>query len=130
MKVMMIRTKPLIKEYLDGIKAYLKDITNNLKISYTWKIQLAIAINFISSKNIVEERVIYSKRDNIEMMNYEKVDKVILPFNDFGRSILTMGEVARVGFKRGTSECKTSAWLLMILFMRFVLVGFKKMSSV
>ena len=77
MKVMMIRTKPLIKEYLDGIKAYLKDITNNLKISYTWKIQLAVAINFISSKNIVEERVIYSKRDNIEMMNYEKVDKVI-----------------------------------------------------
>ena len=35
---------------LNKIRPYLKDIINNLKISDTWKIQLTIAINFISSK--------------------------------------------------------------------------------
>ena len=39
-----------VKEYLDEIKPYLKDISN-LKKSDTWKIQLTIAINFISSKH-------------------------------------------------------------------------------
>ena len=40
-----------IKEYLDEIKPYLKDIINNLKKSDTWKIELTITINFISSKD-------------------------------------------------------------------------------
>ena len=35
------------KEYLKSL--YLKDIINNLKKSDTWKIQLKIANNFISS---------------------------------------------------------------------------------
>ena len=35
-----------IKEYLDEIKPYLKDIINNLKKSDTWKIQSTKAINF------------------------------------------------------------------------------------
>ena len=39
----------LIKEYLDEIKLYLKDI-NNLKKPDTWKTQLTIAVNFISTK--------------------------------------------------------------------------------
>ena len=38
-----------VEEYLDKISPYLKDIKNNLKKSDTWKIQLAIANNFISS---------------------------------------------------------------------------------
>ena len=39
----------LIKEYLDEIKLYLKDI-NNVKKPDTWKTQLTIAVNFISTK--------------------------------------------------------------------------------
>ena len=43
------RNKTLsVEEYLNN-SPYLKDITNNLKKSDTWKIQLAIANNFISS---------------------------------------------------------------------------------
>ena len=42
------------KEYLDEIKPYLKDIINNLRQSDTRKILLAIAINFISSNDMME----------------------------------------------------------------------------
>ena len=47
-----------IKDYLDEIKPNLKNILNNHKKFDTWKIQLTIKINFISSKNIDEKRVI------------------------------------------------------------------------
>ena len=40
------------KEYLNKLKSYLKDIIIDLQISGTWKIQLTIAINFISSEDI------------------------------------------------------------------------------
>ena len=50
------------------MRQYLKDIINGLKKSDTWKIQLAIANNFISSIDIDEERVMHSKSYNIEVM--------------------------------------------------------------
>lgn len=56
---------------------------NNIKISYTWKIQLAITTSFISSENIDEERVINTKTDNIEIPNHEKADKVIQKIFEF-----------------------------------------------
>ena len=51
----------LVEEYLNKIRPYLKDIMNNLKKSGTWKTQLIIANNFISSIDNDEERVIHSK---------------------------------------------------------------------
>ena len=42
----------------------------------TCKIQLTIAINFISSKGIDEERVMHSKSDNIEFMIHDNTDEV------------------------------------------------------
>ena len=41
-----------VKEYLDKIKHYLGDITINLQKSDAWKIQLTVAINFISSNDV------------------------------------------------------------------------------
>ena len=41
---------------------------NDLKKSDTWKIQLTIAIYFISSKDNDEKRIINSKSNNIETM--------------------------------------------------------------
>ena len=55
----------------------MKDIINDFKRSATWKIQLIIAINFISSKYSDEELVTYSKTDNIESMIINKADEVI-----------------------------------------------------
>ena len=39
----------------------------NFQHSDTWKIQLTIAINFISSKDTDEERLINSRSDNINL---------------------------------------------------------------
>ena len=49
---------------------------NDLKKSGTWKIELIIAIDFISSKDNDEERVMYSKSSNIEFMTYDNADEV------------------------------------------------------
>ena len=46
------RNKTLsVEDYPNKIRSYLKDIINDLKKSDTWKIQLTIAINFISSRD-------------------------------------------------------------------------------
>ena len=54
-----------------------KNVINDLKKSDTWKIQLTIAINFMYSKDNDEQRVIYSKSDNIEIMGNGKADEDI-----------------------------------------------------
>ena len=41
------------------------------------KIQLTIAINFISSKNTEEERVMYWRSDNIRFTSYNDAKKII-----------------------------------------------------
>ena len=64
-------------QYLNQLRTYLKDIIINLKKSDTWKIQLTIANNFISSIDNDEERVMHSKSDNIEIMISDKPDEVI-----------------------------------------------------
>ena len=72
MKIMVIEIKEYqSKEELHKIRPYLKDI-NNLKKSNTWKIQLTLAIKFISSKDTKKKHVIQSKSDNIEIMTYDK----------------------------------------------------------
>ena len=55
-----------LEEYLYKIRPYLRDIIIDLQESDTWKIQLTIAINFVSSKDPEEERVMHWKSDNIK----------------------------------------------------------------
>ena len=57
-----------MEEYLSEIRSHLKDIINNPKKSDSWKIQLIMANNFISSINNDEEREMHSKRDNIKKL--------------------------------------------------------------
>ena len=45
--------------------------------SDTWKIELTIAINFISSKDNDEVHVIHSKSNNIEITTYDKAYEAI-----------------------------------------------------
>ena len=66
-----------LKEYLDKIKPYLRDIIINPQKSDTWKIQLTIAINFISSKDVDEECVMHLQSDNIEFMPYDNINEVV-----------------------------------------------------
>ena len=57
-----------VEEYLKKIRPYLTSIINNLKKSDTWKIQLTIENNFISSIDDNEACIMHSKNDNIEIM--------------------------------------------------------------
>ena len=50
---------------------------NNLKKCDTWKIQLTIANNVISSIDNDEECVMHSKSDNIEIMINNEADNAI-----------------------------------------------------
>ena len=62
------KNKTLSEEYLNKVSPYLKDIINNLKKSDTWKTQLTIVNNFISSIDNDEVGVMHSKSDNIEIL--------------------------------------------------------------
>ena len=75
-----------VKEYLDKIKPYLSDIIINLQKSDTWKTQLTIVINFISSKYVDEERVMHLESNNIEFMQYDNINEVV---NELFESLLS-----------------------------------------
>ena len=55
----------------------MRDIIIDLQESDRWKIQLTISINFISSKDAEEERVMHSKSNNIKFMSYNNANKVV-----------------------------------------------------
>ena len=59
------------------MKPYLRNIIIDLQNSDTWKIQLKIAVNFISSKDAEEERVIHSRSDNVKLTSYNDVNEVV-----------------------------------------------------
>ena len=45
--------------------------------SDTWKIQLTISINFISSKDAEEKRLMHSNSDNIKFTSYNDANEVV-----------------------------------------------------
>ena len=68
-KVTVLEIKNLsVKEYLNKIIPYLKDIINNLKKSDAWKVQLTIANNFTSSIYNDEDHLMHSKSGNITLV--------------------------------------------------------------
>ena len=66
-----------MEEYLDKIRPYLRDIVIDLQESDIWNIQLTIAINFISSKDVDEVNVMHTKSDNKKFMTYDNVDDIV-----------------------------------------------------
>ena len=78
-----------IKKYLNMIKPYLSDITNDHKTQgklrihpgnktqSIWKIQLTMTINFISSKHFDETRTMHTKGYNAEIMMGSETDEII-----------------------------------------------------
>ena len=76
-KIIVIKIKPYQPNNKLMKLIILKDFISNLKKSETWKIQLTIANNFISSKDVQEGYIIHSKGNNREIINYDKLDEVI-----------------------------------------------------
>ena len=84
----------LIKRYLNIIKPYLIDITNEHKThglvryhsgnkswleetSGEWKIQLTMAVNFITSKDSDKTRTVHTKSNNLEIMIGSETNEII-----------------------------------------------------
>ena len=68
------------------MRQYLIDIINNLKKSDSWKIQVAIANNIISSIDNDEEHVIRSKSHNKEVMMNDEAADIIKELSDSPKS--------------------------------------------
>ena len=77
MKVMMIDESISLDEYLNKTELYIMDIIIDLQKFDTWKINLTIAINFVSSTDSGKERIMDSKSDNIKSKSYNDVNEVV-----------------------------------------------------
>ena len=72
------KDKTTVDEYHNIIRPYLVDIINDHKSQSEWKIQLTIAINFISSEPDSDEtRTMYTRSDNVEIMEGSEIDEII-----------------------------------------------------
>ena len=57
-----------LKEYLNLIEKYLRELIEEYKLKEEWKVQLTIEVNFISLKPGSDEtRIMYTRSDNIEI---------------------------------------------------------------
>ena len=66
-----------LEEYLSKIRPYLEHMIRDYLSIGEWKIQLAISIRFISSRNPKQFRIRHSNSKNIEIMNGSDVDDAI-----------------------------------------------------
>ena len=64
MKAKETKINILPKEYLDMIRPYLSDMINEHKTRRQWKIQSAMSISFISSKDSDEACNLLTKSNN------------------------------------------------------------------
>ena len=74
-----------LEDYLNIIMPFLKDMINNLKNYGVWKIQLTMRINFVSSLDTNEFRIMYTQSDNATIMNGTETDDTI---NELSESFL------------------------------------------
>ena len=67
-----------LKEYLNLIEKYLRELLEEYKQKGEWKVQLTIEVNFISLKHGSDEtRIMYTRSDNIEIMFGDDNDNII-----------------------------------------------------
>ena len=67
-----------LKEYLDLIEKYLRELINYFKNNGEWKLQLIEGINFVSLKPSSDEtRIMHTRSDNEEFMNGDDTDEII-----------------------------------------------------
>ena len=67
-----------VRQYLNKITSHLYDLTNDHRIvRRVWKIQIYMRVNFISSKDTGETRIIYVWSDNVSIMRGSNTDNII-----------------------------------------------------
>ena len=68
----------MLKEYLNLIEKYLKELIEEYKQKGEWKVQLTTEVNFISLKPGSDETLfMYTRSDNIEIMFSDDNDAII-----------------------------------------------------
>ena len=87
---------------MDKIKPYLIDVIINLQKSDTWKIQLIIAINFISLKMLMKSK-------NIEFRLYDNANEIV---NKLFKSLLSRYQIGIETLMRGSDFIFDSVQLL------------------
>ena len=67
-----------LKEYLNLIEKYLRELIEEYKLKGEWKVQLTIEVNFISLKPASDEtRIMYTRSNNTEIMFGDDNDDII-----------------------------------------------------
>ena len=67
-----------LKEYLNLIEKYLRELIEEYKLKGEWKVQLTIEVNFISRKSGSDEtRIMYTRSDNTEIIFGDDNDNII-----------------------------------------------------
>ena len=67
-----------LKEYLNLIEKYLRELIEEYNLKGEWKVLLTIEVNFISLKSGSDEtRIMYTRSDNIEIMFGDDNDDII-----------------------------------------------------
>ena len=109
----------------------MRNIIIDLQNSEIWKIQLTIAVNFISLKDAKEEHVVHSRSDNIKFTSYNVANEVVDELfeslrsryqGNLGTSMrgsnfifdsvqLMYYKCHKVNFKRGGSYIGSSDWI-------------------
>ena len=118
-------------EYFNKIRPYLRDMIDNHKAKGEWKIQLVMQIIFVSFIDADETQVMYTKSDNIEIMNgidtgdavNELIDSFMKRYQEgletkmkgssyiFERIDLLEYNLHKINLNRGSSYIKCDKWL-------------------
>ena len=75
-KNQVISRNSSLVEYLNNIESYLRNIIFTLQNSDAWKIQLAIAVSLISSKDSEKEDGIHSSSDNMKFTYFSDANVI------------------------------------------------------
>ena len=70
-------SKLSINEYFDVVKPYLGNMIDNQKTKGEWKMQLSMRVIFASLRDVSETREMYTKSDNILIMNGMETEDII-----------------------------------------------------
>ena len=73
----------MIEEYLNKVKPYSFNITNDLKIKSEWKIQWTIAINFLSFEDTSNTHTMYLKSGDKEITIGNETNESVQEHFDF-----------------------------------------------
>ena len=124
-------SKLSIYEYFNMIRPYLRDMIDNHKDRYEWKIQLTMRIIFVSFIDANETRVMDTKSDNITTMSGIETDDAINELLNsfinryqegpqttmkgssftFDRIDLLEYYLHKIGLNRGSSYIESSEWV-------------------